>query len=249
MKAWLTALYLATSACTEPVELGTNVLWYGDHESGDLSEWSRDAKGGTFASGEDATCAATTEEAHSGKYSVKLTATATGEDASAGLYRQASATPDDYFSAWYFLPEAYETVGSWTILRLRSAPPEVSDPETLSIDVNLRSLSNGSLVLGVVEQRQTYLAWPIAVPTPSVPIGRWFQLEVRFRSRNDETGLLKLWLDGRLVYDIENRVTGQGETVYFVVTSRVSRMLPNNVELYVDDAMLSQSRITPAGAP
>jgi hypothetical protein len=115
--------------------------------------------------------------------------------------------------------------------------------------LNLRSLPNGSLALSVVEQRQAYLAWPLAIPTPVVPVLQWFQIEARFRSRSDETGLLKVWLDGQLVYDIEGRVTGQGDTVYFNPCNETNVMSPTTVELYLDDVLLSLSRITRDGAP
>lgn len=249
MKAWLTALFLVTPACTDSLDLGSDVVWYSDHETGDLRDWTDDGKGGFYVSDDSATCALATDEAHSGQYAVKLATTATGADSVAGLYRIVDAETEAYFSAWYFLPRSHAIVGTWTILRFRSASPELADSDTLSCDLNLRSLPNQSLALSIVEQRQAYLAWPLAIPTPVVPVLQWFQIEARFRSRSDETGLLKVWLDGQLVYDIQGRVTGQGDSVYFNPCNETNVMNPSNVELYVDDVMVSRSRITENGSP
>lgn len=253
MKAWLITLFWVTLGCAERLDVGSNVLWYSDHETGDLSTWTEEELGGSYVNDENATCAISTDVTRSGKYSVKLTATAAGTDSATGLYRRFDAITEAYYSVWYYVPKAYETASTWTILRFRASAPDVPGSEILSLDLNLRSLKNGSLVLSVVEHRQAYLASPLALPTPIVPVGQWFQIEARFRSRSDETGGLKLWLDGRLVYDIKDRVTGQGDFVYFnpcnYVSAQPPTLTPSELTIYIDDVMVSLSRITEHGTP
>ncbi|MGC4063302.1 MAG: hypothetical protein QM784_01340 [Polyangiaceae bacterium] len=247
MKAWLTALSVLSVACTDRLDLGSNVLFAAGHEGGDFAEWTEGERGGIYATPDTASVELSTEVAHTGHSSVRLVTNAAGVEAGSGLFRSWPSPFEAYFSTWYYLPTSYETPFTWTILRFRSAPPETIDAEAFTIDVNLRSLPDGRLVLVVVEQRQAYLAWPIAVPPPVVPIATWFQLEARFRSRSDESGMLKLWLDGKLVYDIEGRVTGQGNRVYFNPCNTTTRTIPAPAVLFVDDTLVSRTRVTPEG--
>jgi hypothetical protein len=249
LKAWLTALSVLSVACTDRLDLGSDVLFYADHETGDFREWTLDKQGGIHSKPDDASVELTNEFAHRGQSSVRLMTRADGAEADAGLFHTWFSPLQGYFSLWYYLPTAYETLSTWTILRFRSASPSVSDFEAFSIDLNLRSLPDGRLVLVVVEQRQAYLAWPIAVPPPIVPIATWFQLEARFLSTPDESGHLKIWLDGSLIYDIDGRVTGQGNRVYFNPCNVTTSTRPAPAVLYVDDVLVSASRVTPEGTP
>jgi hypothetical protein len=44
------AMLLLASGCSEPLALGSNVLWSSDHETGDLSAWTQGDEGRPTAS-------------------------------------------------------------------------------------------------------------------------------------------------------------------------------------------------------
>lgn len=249
MKHWQALPLLLPVACGNSLDVGSNLLWSVDHESGDFAAWTKDDEGGVYTNEADTAAEVVAERAHSGQYSIKLTSPANGVDGGPGVFRHFGNAGDAYYGVWYFIPRAYATVSYWTILRFRPSSPADPANSTLGIDVNLRSLPDAQITLEVVHQRQAYLHWPVAVPTPVVPTGHWFQLEVRFRSATDQTGMFKLWLDGRLLYDIEDRVTNTGQELYFTPCNVTNTMTPAPVEIYLDDVMVSRTRITPDGRP
>ena len=152
-----------------------------------------------------------------------------------------------YFSAWYYLPLAYQTISYWTIFRFRASSPKNTTTSGLGSDLNLRSLPEGQIVLYVLQQRPDYLQWPIADPAPYVPVGSWFEIEALYRNATDSTGELKVWLDGVLVYDIENRITGLSNDFYWTACNITSSVTPAPVNIYVDDAVISLDRVSVDG--
>ncbi len=239
---------LGACACGRQLDIGSNVIWSANHESGTFEEWTSGDAGAGYAVGDASSFAVVTERSRSGTHSVKVTSPATGSDAIAGLYRHWNTLSEAYFGVWYYVPQPYETASYWTIMQFSPSPPS-APPSGTSMDLNLRGLPNGQLALEIVEQRQAYLRWPLAIPTPVVPIARWFQIETRFRSATDETGFLKVWLDGHLVYDLEDRVTNLGDDVYFTPCNAINSASPTPTEIYFDDVIVSRTRITPDGVP
>jgi hypothetical protein len=233
------------TACAPRVDLGSEIIWSANHESGDLSEWSIGAEGGDSADAPDATVSVTTEYAHGGKYAVKLTNGAIGTAKEARVWRVGAFPREAYYSAWYFLPRSYVTKVDWTILQFR-AP--TSDPSVLGyfLDLDLRSLPGGELVLSLMDHRPAYLRSPTADPALLVPVGRWFQLETFFRNADDETGRLMVWLDGQLNYDVR-RPMGSHDAVYWTPCNVGNDLTPTQSSIYVDDAAMSLVRVTPTG--
>jgi hypothetical protein len=233
------------SACSPRLDLGSEVIWSAHHEGGDLSEWSIGAEGGAAAEAPDATVSVTTEYAHGGKYAVKLTNGAIGAPKEARAWRVGAFPRETYYSAWYFLPRGYVTKVDWTILQFR-AP--TSDPSILGyfLDLDLRSLPGGELILSLMDHRAPYLRSPTPDPALLVPVGRWFQIETFFRNADDDSGQLTVWLDGQLNYDVR-RPMGSHETVYWTPCSVGNDLTPTQSSIYVDDAAMSLSRVTPTG--
>ena len=226
--------------CGEPLNLGSNIIWQSDHESGTVGDWIDDDQGGVFVSG-GGTYEVATEHAHSGTHSVRLTAAGQDEEAIAALWRRDVWPTEAYHSARFFIPTAVTTVGYWTIMRLCSGPMDEPDPR--GVDLNLRSLADGRLVLEVMHNRLEYLKLPLADPTPFVPIGAWFHVEVRLLCAIDETGYFDVWLDDRLVYEVHGRATAEGDDLYWATASIGNQFAEGSATLYVDDAVVSLSRV------
>jgi hypothetical protein len=238
----------ALCACERRIDIGSDVLWSADHETGDLSEWIAGDQGGFSANPPTTTIAASTDVAHTGSYSVKLTNAAAGARDAARLWRQAPYPAEAYYSAWYFLPEAYSAPVSWTIMQFRAPSPE--DPSVIGslVDLDVRGLPGGELILSVFDHRTAYLRSPTPATALPLPIGRWFQIEALFRNVSGDGGRLVVWMDGALYYDIQ-RPFGLSSSVYWSPCSSSYDLAPAEAPIYVDDAAVSVARLTPSGTP
>ena len=244
----LAILTLATlaPACSPQVNLGNAILWSARHETGDLSEWSEAGKGGSAADLPDTSVAVSTDVAHSGRYSVKITNGAVAVYEDAHLWRQDDYPTDAYYSAWFYLPRTYQTTADWSIVQFEV--PNAGDAGVLSleVDIDLRSLPTGDLILSVYDHRAAYLRSPTPDPAILVPIGQWFQIEAFYRSANDPTGRLTVWIDGQVNYDL-HRPFGANNPVYWTVGSKTQGLSPAESVIYMDDAAISLVRVTPIG--
>jgi hypothetical protein len=245
-RAWLMGVVVlvaaGTPACAPRLDLGSEFLWSAQHETGDLSEWLEGGKGGSSADLPDTSLAVSTDFAHGGKYSVKLSNAAVADYKTVRLWRQDSYPEEAYYSAWYYLPQAYVTTDDWTIMQIRAPVP--GDPTVVSqfMDVDLRSLPGGDLIVTVFDHRPQYLRAPTPDPAVPVPLGAWFQIVVYFRNVADDRGRFTLWLDGQLLYDLR-RPSGFNQTVYFTPCSVSADLAPAASVLYVDDASVSVGQV------
>jgi hypothetical protein len=240
----LLAVAVGAPACNARLNLGNSVLWSARHETGDLSEWTQGGKGGTEADTPDTSLAISADVAHSGRYSVKLTNGAVSMYEDAHLWRQDDYPVDAYYSAWFYLPRAYQTTADWSIVEFQVPTSDGGVGQLLDID--LRSLPDGGLILSVYDHRPTYLRTATPDPAILVPIGRWFQIEAYYRNAPDDSGEIAIWLDGQLNYDL-HRPFGASGTVYWTVCSKTYGLSPAESDIYVDDAAVSLTRVTPTG--
>jgi hypothetical protein len=239
-------IVVAIGACDRRIELGSQILWEARHETGDLSEWIADGQGGSAADAPMAAISATTEVAHGGAYSLKLTNAAVVDSATSRVWRESPYPPDAYYSAWYYIPQAYTLGAVWTIMQFRA--PDVNDPSVKRylVDLDIRSLPGGEMILSVYDHRVPYLRSPTPPTAMVLPIGRWFQVETRFRNFSDDRGRITVWLDGQVNYDIE-RPFGVHSTVHWSPCSSSHDFSPAESAIYVDDAAVSLARLTPEG--
>ena len=253
-RTFASMLLLAVTAggCSNHVNVGSSLLWFAEHETNDFTEWTAGSRGGYMADAPDTSAVISTDFAHSGTHSVKLTngASATQVNGApppyetAFLWRQDDFPQDAYYSAWYYLPQATQTTADWRIMEFQV--PDTGDGGTngFLIDVDLRSLADGDLIIDLFDHRTPYLRSPTAEPALPVPIARWFQIEVFYRNVGDGTGRFTLWLDGRINYDLQ-RPFGLSSTTYWSLCSSTEGLSPTPSDLYVDDAAVSLLRIGP----
>ncbi len=251
----LTLLLAGTGgACSNHVNVGSSLLWFAQHETGDFTEWTAGSKGGYSADAPDTSVVISTDFAHSGTQSVKLTNGAPAAQVNGApppyetgrLWRQDDFPEAAYYSAWYYLPQAYQTTVDWRVMEFQV--PDAGDGGTngFLMDVDLRSLANGDLIIDLFDHRAPYLRSPTAEPALPIPIAQWFQIEVFYRNVGDDTGRFTLWLDGQVNYDIQ-RPFGLSSTVYWSPCSSTEGISPTPSDLYVDDAAVSLVRVGPTG--
>jgi hypothetical protein len=241
----LWAAALALPACSPQLNLGSGILWSARHETGDTSEWTAGGKGGTEADTPDTSLAISSDYAHSGRYSVKLTNGAVSTYEDAHLWREDAYPVEAYYSAWFYLPRAYQTTADWSIVEFQ-VPTADGGVVGQLLDIDLRSLPTGDLILSVYDHRPAYLRSPTPDPAIPVPIGQWFQVEALYRNAPDDTGEVAIWMNGQLNYDL-HRPFGTNGTVYWTVCSKTEGLSPAESTIYLDDAAVSLVRVTPAG--
>ena len=257
---------LLSLGCSRTLDLGTDILWSTGFEDGGLESLSAPpGAGGVYVQDAgNSSVVLTTEHAHSGRYSLKVTSSATlkvptpGPPGGGGIYKTGPFPVGAYYSAWYYLPHPYATTTTWTILQF----PAVLDPDAGPSGVNpvleldLESQEDGSMTLLLSDTNRQYLTSPLPVPPPLVVAGRWFQLEAYYRNAVDATGHLTLWFNGTEIYDVARPTNapigdgGQNPNVYFSPCSLVYQLGPSDAEvaeLYVDDVAISWTRVTPEG--
>jgi hypothetical protein len=242
----IVALAGAGGACSTRVNVGNSVLWLAQHETGDFTEWTAESKGGYAADTPDTSVVISTTQAHSGTHSVKLSNAAASVYETARLWREDAFPDEAYYSAWFYLPQAYRTTEDWTIMQFNVPPDPDAGSGGQVIDVDLRSLPSGDMILDILDHRPAYLRSPTAEPALPVPIARWFQIEVFYRNIGDDTGRFKLWLDGQVNYDL-SRPFGSNSTTYWSLCNSVEGLSPTPSDLYVDDAAVSLVRVGPDG--
>ena len=238
-------LLASASGCAPNSHLGSDVIWATDHESGTTDDWVADGGGGLLLDTAGSTVEVSDEFSHSGRYALKITDLAKSDMVGPGVYRELQAPADAFYSAWYYLPRPYKTNSQWTIQKFRSR----SDTDAISHghDLNLRTLPGGQVVLYVFSHDAEYLQAPLADPPAFVPVETWFHLEVFYRPRADETGSILVWLDDRLVYDLDERRTTGSDDVLWNPCNIGEDIQPAPPVLYLDDAAISLVRVTASG--
>ena len=251
-----------TLGCSEPLHIGDDVLWSADHETGDLSQWTTqgdgqtafnigDAKASTLDLSLEATDAGmsvevTADAAHSGTHSLKLSNPGNDDNRETGMeiLRVIGPTEDAFYSAWFMLPSDIELSPSITIARLRSRNEagEVFNGEELQ----LRSLPTGGYVLQVFNNNSAFLREPLPEEPPYLAAGRWSQIEARYESRM--SGRLRVWLDGKLVYDLNGRPGATGKDLVLSICNTGEGFNPAPLALFVADVVVSLSRMGPSGS-
>lgn len=246
LRAFALTSAVAALGCSEPLELGNDVVWSADQENGNLLSWTADGSGDTLLPSTDSTVDVSSEAAHRGRNAVKLVNPAAwkNEDDGPELFHSAGVLDDAYYSAWFLLPENYKLEPQMTLMRLRSRDPgggELYNGEELQ----LRSVPAGGYVLQIFHNNAGFLLEPLADPAPRVEAGRWFQLEARYEPRS--AGRLRVWLDGQLSYDLPGRPGAAGTELVLGICNVAETAKPAPLVLFVDDAAVSLSRVSVTG--
>ena len=238
------------SGCGQNLDVGSDMLWTSRFEGGTFDEWTSVPGGGYGAFPPPNNVVVSSEWAHQGKYSAKLTITAPADNPQgygASLVRQGNLPLQAYYSAWYYLPSTVSVGMYWVIMKLRLRTA-VDDPTTEDelFDVNLKNLPNGDMSLRLYDHNLRGDR-SLDVADPIVPVGdnEGFQIEALYRG-DPVDGRLTLWLDGKEILNYQG-ATGPTEWVAWDVVSVGEDLTPATALLYVDDCAISNTRVGPRG--
>lgn len=158
--------------------------------------------------------------------------------AQARCVREGVLPVDAYYGAWYFIPEAHSDIDNWNLLHFQGGTPGGNLPNLWDVSIetdepsgNLRLYALGSARFGnTPNSRLTQ-----DDPATTLPIGRWFHVEFRFRRASDATGRISVFQDEKLILDRENLVTDDTEWGQWYWGSLANKLTPPESTLYVDD--------------
>jgi len=253
-----------TSTTATPArQWGEAVLWVADHESGNVSEWTRVSVSG------DADARVTDEIAHSGRFANALTIRdADGGPTSPGVrmaVEEVLPVPDQdpenlpteaYYSVYYYFPQVVDStwwnIYQWKQAYLRSDGSQSRHP-VYTVNPELRS--DGSMYLKLrskVGPAGDYVQPGSTLATSSValPIQSWVHLECLYRWSQAPDGRIACWQDGVLLWDVSGVVT-EFDLPYnkhprqWTVNNYANDTEPSTHTIYIDDAAVSPNRIGP----
>ncbi|NNL84283.1 MAG: hypothetical protein HKP27_01455 [Myxococcales bacterium] len=216
---------------TLPPELQKSVLWLGDHEEGDTSDWANPAfqhhGGGIFNTGTatEAEAKASNEQAHSGEYSVKTTIRRAFQSQygkkAVRLFRWTNRSWDDggeffpkeaYYSTWMYFPHTYNPDksppwdpgdgGWWNVFQFKSDDANGESQPIWNLHVDYDD--EGDFMYFYLRTGANKPAGHYqALPRP-IPVGRWFHVEAFYRQSAQPTGEIQIWVDGEPTFSVEN---------------------------------------------
>lgn len=243
------AVFSGCAGYTAKTAGGSPPLWSANMETGDLSQWFFPMNGPVGNFGGDiensgiASAVASTDFAHSGKYSAKLTITTPDSPTSgARLFRWAEAQtyPQLYYSVWYYFPQSYTPALFWNVLQWKSkhvvSGAAVSDP-FFSLEVG--SLPNGEMFFYLGDDHLGTTFQQSAQSLIPVPVGRWFNVQAFYKCDASGAGEVKIWQDGTQLWDVPNVDTryADGDCAWSV-NNYSSGLSPASATIYIDDAAI-----------
>jgi len=249
---------------------GIGVLWSDGFETGDLSRWLTPAISGK------ASVDIVNSPVHSGNHSLRLTNRDVDGSHSAGARMTpntdqwrppTSKYPDDmYYSAWYFIPFAFEGKSNAFQFKMsdaiawdRSGEPTAHTWRMIwKISLDWDAPSGKYRMEMATRVNQATGAWrsgepdTLSVTQPLVPVGEWFHVETRYVWGKNRTGRTTVWLNGEQVWNQGNMSTEPNnlECLKWCRTWAVNHYLgdwqgyvaPGDSWIVIDDARLSTTR-------
>ena len=242
----LTAFTRLLCGCA-PANVGQSpeILWWTDHETGDFSDWDRAGGYHWTSEGGGAEIVTSPNPTRSGEYSFRSSVTAPGAGTQSGAQasRGGGLPTEAYYSAWYYFPQGVSSTNYWLFSKFRSRTDPNDDSTVVNTwDLDVMTDSNGVMSLALYHHSNSDGQ---TADTPSIPIGRWFQVEAFLRAVNDNTGRLTIWFDGVQTFDIVGQPTMPSAYIEWSVGGITEVISPNPSAMYIDDAAISTKRLGP----
>jgi hypothetical protein len=227
------------------VDATPTILWFADHETGDLSAWHAGGAangGGQYGAGSHEVL----RESARGSYAAKLTIDTTDRtDRTARLYRR-TASGGAYYSAWFFFSQLHTPDVWWSIFIFRAQrdPNDVNTFVNLW-DINVERPDGGNISLSFYDhltQRFTRQSNPIPLP-----VAQWTHIEAFFNYAPPDATRITIWQDGQPVLDLAGLGQAPSPYFYWAVGNGSNGLLPRVSSIYIDDAAIATGRLGPGG--
>ncbi|HWZ87645.1 MAG TPA: hypothetical protein VNW92_02310 [Polyangiaceae bacterium] len=242
--SYLAAVALALGCSNRSLSFGDDpgVLWWTDHETGDLSDWlGKSAAGGYILPG-NSRVEVVQGIARSGTHALLITDESPNQRDYPLAARNGPLPLGVYASAWYYLPEPLHPTSYWWFVLYRSRHPPY-DMSSFRDEIHLSFTNRPDGTMGTILET-TELGTIQPLVDREIPIGRWFHVETYLRATDGSDGEFEAWQDGELTY----RATGKMmETTWaeWMTGGVVDGLTTDASQLYIDDAAISQQRLGP----
>jgi hypothetical protein len=233
------------AGCTDAAfSLGdrSDIIWWTDHETGDLSDWTGSVPPGGFIIPGASRIEVVKGVSRSGDYGLLIQDNNLDRRDFALAARNGPLPIEVYCSAWYYLPAPVHPKTYWWFVDFRSRhPPYDSGGFRDEVNVSFTTRADGSVGTRVSSPDLGDVAPLVDRP---IPIGRWFHIEVFHRTGTDASGLVQVWQDGELTFNVPGR---NSETSYaeWMIGAVVDALTTDEARLYIDDAAISKRRLGP----
>ena len=234
------------------------ILWAGDHEEGNMSDWYIGSGGGEFNSG-SAVSAASTDVAHTGRYSAKGTISTPPSPSAVRLFRWAESrvNPQLYYGAWFYVPQIY-TMDWWFIDDFKSRSCNTCNPDPFWF-IQVAKRPNGNMYCRLI---WWYGPWPGGTmegphqgefggrtyeqTLKDLPTNQWVHLEIFLSQSASFGGQIVVWQDGVEILrqdNVKTRYPFMGDE--WSIASYAGSISPSPATIYFDDATISTGRVGP----
>ena len=218
------------------------LLWWTDHETGDLSDWLGKSEPGGFVLTSGSSVDVVEGIARSGTHALRVT----DEDPTQRNYplaaRNGPLPAGVYTSAWYYLPQTLHPLSYWWFVLYRSRhPPYDSQSFRDEIRLSFTNRADGSMGCVLLTQE---LGTIEPLVSREIPVARWFHIETYLRATDGSDGELKVWQDGEQIFQVSGKMM---ETTWaeWMTGGVVDGLTTDANELYIDDAAISKQRLGP----
>lgn len=253
-RAFVLIAVLGAAACSQRVNLGdigdgpASLLWKATFEPGNLSEWEGDGHGWAYsANNASALAVVTSTLAHGGSLSAVLGVAPPNSMLTVSyLWRNQPTPAAGYYSAWFYVPSTLVlTTGQYLSLVHFT---DASQPTPLW-DVNLYPVGDGTVAAQLYDYPSKNSATGFDLqqfPVSRFPLDRWVQLEVFLSQTVDATGRVTVWQDGAQILDRPKVITVLHlDSLQWEVGGGTAGLASGSINVYVDDAAISLSRLGP----
>jgi hypothetical protein len=235
--------------------LASGGVWSADMETANLSQWtSGGTHGGSYDSGDciRPSNGVSTEKAHTGIYSMKITANTSTQESGCRQFRHEESLTGNpyYYSAWFYIPQFVQVRDYWNIFQFKSETAAGLNDPFWVVDI-LNKGPNGEMRL--VLRWKGAVAGPTAQDTTTgtkyyyqtlknVPVGQWFNIESYLRQSDAYSGQIIVWQDGTEIFNKDMvRTKHLNGDERWSVNNYSNSLNPSTASLYIDDAVISTS--------
>jgi chitodextrinase len=255
-----TAASATTSASTPP-----NIIWQAHAETGNFSEWTGDGGGDMYRRindvdviSPDALAEISQEQAHSGQRSVKFSINTdpsfypNSPKGQVVRWNEPRRNTDLYYSVWYFIPQAFNGWPNgqgegWLNMFQFHSVSETGGRTHSGVVLFGRSNRNTGANYFELSLSSDYGNNIGALNSPvNMPIGRWFNVEMRMKCAANRQGVVQVWQDGQEIFNLQNVTTNRSESdadCHWMVNAYGQWFVPSPTVFYVDDLIISTTRV------
>ena len=183
-----------------------------------------------------------TTPVHSGRRAAAFTVDTDAPDGEhTRCFREGEFPDDAIYGAWFYLPAAANVDRqNWNLMHVQSEARSETDAHHLW-DVSLENAGDGAVALYVRDFLQEGAPTKGPEPRVPVPIGEWFQVEVRWKRSKVEEGVMALYQDGQLLWSESDRITDDSDWAQWYVGNLATSLPPEASTIYVDDVTIRPS--------